>query len=189
MMPRTTGLTTRLAPAAWTLVPLLLLAGCGASEKPQPVGPAVDPVPANLCSAVPSQLRTGLVDDSSSASGGSPTAACSLQSSVDAKQQTRILVTWLASDDESIAANVLASQCRSFDKLVYTVTSGFSAQGADHACAASGAQKGQGSSTIAATAGRQVVVVRYDAPASASTALERGKQVLEGVLSSLSSGS
>ena len=189
MMPRTTGPRTRLAPAAWTLVPLLLLAGCGASEKPQPVGPAVDPVPANLCSAVPSQLRSGLVDDSSTASGGSPTAACSLRSPGEVKDPVRILVTWLASDDEGIAADVLASQCRSFDRLVSTVAPGFSARGADRVCAASGAQKGQGSSTIAATAGRQVVVVRYDAATSAPTALARGKQVLEGVLASLSSGS
>jgi hypothetical protein len=152
------------------------------------VEPAPDAVPADLCSTVPASVRQGLVSDTSSATGGSPTAACSLRSPVDVKEPTRVLVTWLASDDEGIAADVLASQCRSFDRLVYQVASGFSAKGADRICAASGGKGGQGSSTIAATTGRQVVLVRYDAPTSAATALDRGKQVLEGVLASLTSG-
>jgi len=147
----------------------------------------VDPVPANLCSTVPSQLRTGLVDDSSSASGGSPTAACSLRSAGEAKDPVRILVTWLASDDGNAAASVLDSQCRSFDRLVYKIAPSFSAKGADRVCAASGGKGGQGSSTLAASAGRQVVVVRYDAATSAGTALDRGRQVMEGVLASLAS--
>ena len=163
----------------------LLLAGCGADPKPQKIEPETDQAPADLCATVPTSVRQGLVSDTSSSTGSSPTAACSLRSPVGTAQPVRVLVTWLVMDDSAAAADVLASQCRSFDRLVYRVETGFSARGADRGCAASGGTGGQGSATLAATTGRQVVVVRWDGPGSASSALAKGRQTLEGVLGSL----
>ncbi len=48
------------------------------------------------------------------------------------------MVTWLQLDDDGTADDVLASQCRSIDKSTYTEQAGFTAAGADKACAGSG---------------------------------------------------
>ncbi len=164
---------------------LLVLAGCGSGD-PAPLKAMPEEVPADLCAVVPPAARGGLVTDSSLDDRGTPTAACSLRSPVGSSDGVRALVTWLQSDDQYAADEVLASQCRAVDTSVFRNQSGFRATGADKACAASGTESGAGSVTIAAAAGRQVVTVRYTAQGqSAAEALTRGRQLLEGVLGGL----
>lgn len=170
---------------AATCLALVVLAGCGSSE-PAPLKALPQEVPADLCAVVPSAARGGLVTDSSLDERGTPTAACSLRSPVGSPDDVRALVTWLQSDDEYAADEVLASQCRSVDTAVFRVQTGFRAEGADKACGASGTESGAGSATLAASAGRQVVTVRYTAQGqTGAAALARAQQVLEGVLSGL----
>jgi hypothetical protein len=175
-----TGLVTTLAAAT------LVLAACGAT-KPQPVTAAVPDAPANLCASVPDAARTGLLTSSDTDTTGDPTAACSLRSAPGARPEVRGVVTWLLLDDDQSADGVLASQCRAIDTTAYEVQSGFSAKGADKACAGNGKLSQAGSATLAAVAGRTVVTVRWtSSPAQSTQALTQSTQVLEGVLQSVS---
>lgn len=175
------------AARATACLALLVLAGCGSSSsEPAPLKAMPQEVPADLCAVVPPAARGGLVTDSSLDERGTPTAACSLRSPVGSSDGVRALVTWLQSDDSYAADEVLASQCRAVDTAVFRNQSGFNAVGADKACAATGTESGAGSVTMAASAGRQVVTVRYTAQGqSPDVALTRGRQVLEGVLAGL----
>jgi hypothetical protein len=185
-MPRTAYRRTRLAAAATgVLTGLLVLSACGGSE-PEPLKPMQPEVPADLCAAVPTAAKTGLVSNSDSDTTGNPTAACSLRSPDGSKSQVRAVVTWVQLDDDVTADSVLASQCRSVDRTEFKVQTGFTAQGADKACAAAGSAAGTDSSTMAAAKDRDVVTVRYTAvPPGTPAAAERAKQMLEGVLSSV----
>ena len=165
---------------------LLLLAGCGSSD-PAPLKALPQEVPADLCAVVPTAARGGLVTDSSLDERGTPTAACSLRSPVGSTDDVRALVTWLQSDDEYAADEVLASQCRVGG---HGRCSGCRPASGPRAptrpVAASGTASGAGSATLAASAGRQVVTVRYTAQGqTGAAALARAQQVLEGVLSGL----
>ena len=71
------------------------------------------------------------------------------------------MVTWLQLDDDGGADSVLASQCRAIDKSTYTEQSGFTAEGADQACAGSGKIGQADAATMAAVSGRAVVTVRW----------------------------
>ena len=66
----------------------------------------------------------------------------------------------------------------------YTEQAGFTAEGADEACAGSGTVDGADSATMAAVTGREVVTVRLSSqPPGKQPALGRAQQMLEGVLS------
>jgi hypothetical protein len=143
-------------------------------------------VPADLCAAVPAATRKGLEQSSSTDTGGNPTAACSLRSRGGDSPEVRAVVTWLKTNDELSADEVLASQCRSIDRQAYRVQRGFEAEGADTACAGSGKADGTDAATMAAVSGLQVVTVRVSSlPAGRTPALDRAQQMLEGVLSEL----
>jgi hypothetical protein len=179
-------------PARWrsahlgTLLATLLLAGgCGTTE-PEPLTVLPPEVPADLCALVPPSARQGLLTNSSTDETGNPTAACSLRSPDGAATEVRAVGTWLQTNDEISADEVLASQCRAIDRLKYRVQSGFQADGAEDACAASGSSGGADSATIAAVKGLEVVTVRVTStPPGETPALARAQQMLEGVLSSL----
>ncbi len=164
---------------------LLVATGCGGSE-PEPLK-AMDPeVPADLCATVPDSAKTGLVSNSNTDTTGNPTAACSLRSAPSARHEVRAVVTWEQLSDDVTAGQVLDSQCRAVDRLEFKVQSGFSAKGADKACAASGIREGAGSVTMAAMSGREVVTVRLsEQPVGGQPVSARAQQMLEGVLTSM----
>jgi len=164
---------------------LLLLSGCGGAE-PEPLKPLSPEVPADLCSTVPQAAKAGLVSNSDSDTTGNATAACSLRSADGSKAQVRAVVTWVQLDDDVTADGVLASQCRAINRVEFKEQVGFTAQGADKACAATATAAGTDSATMAAVKDRQVVTVRYTSlPPGTPPALERSQQMLEGVLSSV----
>lgn len=168
------------------LVAGALLSGCGSGE-PEPVEAVEPEVPADLCATVPESARKGLVTSSSSNPAGTPTAACSLRSPVGSDTEVRAVVTWLKTDDEIAADEVLASQCRALDRKVMREQRGFRVEGAQEACAASGKVDGADSATMAAVSDLEVFTVRFTSlPPGGTPALDRGRQVLEGVLSELS---
>jgi hypothetical protein len=169
------------------LATLLLAAGCGSTE-PKPLKAMEPEVPADLCAAVPEAARQGLIANSNTDDTGNPTAACSLRSPDARSPEVRAVVTWLQATDDDNADEVWDSQCRAIDRLEFQERSGFQAEGADEACAASGKQAD--SATLAAVSGREVVTVRLSSlPAGPVPALSRAQQMLEGVLKSLAGGS
>lgn len=175
----------RCAQLGTLLATLLLAAGCGDSE-PAPVQAMEPETPADLCATVPPAARQGLVATATSNDTGLPTAACSLRTPDSADKEVRAVVTWLKSDDEVSADEVLDSQCRAVDRRDYRVEPGFRAAGADKACAASGKISGADSATLAGVNGLEVVTVRLSSEvAGGPTALARGQQMLEGVLAAL----
>ncbi len=164
---------------------LLLAAGCG-SSKPEPLTPMKPDVPADFCATVPPEARKGLIFDANTDMTGNPTAACSLRSPAGSKDEVRAVVTWVQLNDDGVAADVLASQCRSIDHSEYQDQSGFAPQGADDACAASGKVDGADSATMAAVAGREVITVRLsEDPPGDTPASQRAQDMLEGVLAAL----
>ncbi len=176
----------RTAALGAALATLLLGAGCGGSE-PEPLQAREPDTPADLCATIPEDLTSGLVANGSTDTTANPTAACSLRSPVGAEPEVRAIVTWVQVNDEDSADEVLDSQCRSMDPAVFTTVEGFSAQGAERACAATGTADGAGSTTMAALADREVVTVRLtEAPAGKPPVQQRAQQILEGVLASLS---
>jgi hypothetical protein len=178
-------LRRRYAQAGTLLATVLLASGCGTTE-PAPLEVAEPEVPADLCATVPAAVRAGLIAASNSDPTGNPTAACSLHSSDGAATEVRAVITWLQSNDDVTAAGVWDSQCRAIDRTQFREQSGFTAAGADKACAASGKVDGADSATLAAASGREVVTVRLSSePAGTTPALDRGKQLLEGVISAL----
>jgi hypothetical protein len=181
-MPRTAPSRTRLGLVA---AGLLLLSGCGGSE-PEALKPMEPEVPADLCATVPEAAKAGLVTNSDSDTAGNPTAACSLRSPDGSRGQVRAVITWLQLDDDGTAEDVLASQCRAINRTEFKEQVGFTAQGADKACAASATASGTDSATLAAVKDREVVTVRYTSdPPGTPAALQRSQQMLEGVLSSV----
>ena len=136
-MPRTAPSRARLGLFA---AGLLLLSGCGGSQ-PAALKPMEPEVPADLCATVPAAAKAGLVTNSDSDTTGNPTAACSLRSPDGSKAQVRAVVTWVQLDDDVTADDVLASQCRAIDRTEFKEQTGFAAQGADKACAASGGRR------------------------------------------------
>ena len=181
-MPRT---RSRSGGFAVVLGGLLLTAGCGGSEPP-PLTKMAPEVPADLCATVPAAAKSGLVSNANTDTSGNPTAACSLRSPDGSSGQVRAVVTWTQLDDDVSADGVFASQCRSIDKTEFKEQAGFTAQGADRACAGNAAAAGADSATMAAVKDREVVTVRYTAqPPGTPPALVRAKQMLEGVLSSV----
>lgn len=167
------------------LATLLLATACGSTE-PEPLEAVEPEVPADLCAAVPASTREGLVESASTDPTGNPTAACSLRSSSGAPTEVQAVVTWLKTSDEFSADAALASQCRSIDRADFRVQGGFEAEGAETACAGSGKVGGADSTTMAAVSGLEIVTVRLSSlPAGKTPALDRGKQMLEGVLAEL----
>jgi len=167
------------------LATLLLAAGCGATE-PEPLTAMEPEVPADLCATLPETARQGLLTSSSTDATGNPTAACSLRSPDDAATEVRAVVTWLQTNDELSADEVLDSQCRAIDRTKFREQSGFQVAGAEKACAASGTVDRADSATIAAVNGLEIVTVRVTSlPPGGAPALNRAQQMLEGVLSSL----
>ena len=168
---------------------LLLAAGCGSSE-PDPVEPLEPAVPADLCALVPADLREGLIFNANNSETGNPTAACSLRSADSAATQVRAVVTWVQLNEEYSADEVLDSQCRSIDPQEFRMQDGFTAEGADRACAGSGTVDGADSATMAALTDREVITVRLDyEPKGKQSAMTVGKQMLEGVISSMAGNS
>jgi hypothetical protein len=184
-MPRTAPSRARLGVlGSGAVLSLLVLSGCGAD--PAPLKPMEPEVPADLCATVPTAAKAGLVSNSSSDATGNPTAACSLRSADGSKNEVRAVVTWVQLNDDVTADDVLASQCRAIDQQQFKVQTGFTAQGADKACAASGSKAGDDSATMAAVKDHQVVTVRYTAvPPGNPRAIERSTQMLEGVLAAV----
>ncbi len=169
---------------ASVLAALLFASGCGGSEEPEPLQPMEPEVPADLCATVPESAKAGLESASNSVTTGNPTAACSLRSPTNSKEQVRAVVTWVQLNDDVLAGEVLDSQCRAIDLTKYKEQPGFQAQGADRACAARGA--GADSATMAAVTGREVVTVRLSADSPVSPpAFVQAQQMLEGVLASM----
>jgi hypothetical protein len=167
------------------LVTLLLAAGCGTTE-PAPLTATKPEVPADLCATVPEAARAGLLANSNTDDTGNPTAACSLRSADGARNQVQAVVTWLQANDDTDAESVWKSQCRAVDRLEYRDQSGFAAKGADQACGATSKAGGADAATLAAVSGREVVTVRLTSkPPGTPTSLDRGQQLLEGVLASL----
>jgi hypothetical protein len=174
---------------AVVLVTLLLTTGCGTSE-PQAVEPLEPVVPADLCATVPAQLREGLIVNANNSSTGNPTAACSMRSPDDAANKVHAVVTWVELNEEYSADDVLDSQCRSIDPQEFRMQEGFSAKGAQRACAGSGTVKGADSASIAALTDREVITVRLDyEPRGKQQAMTAGKQMLEGVIDSMARNS
>jgi hypothetical protein len=171
------------------LATLLLTAGCG-SSKPEPVQALEPVVPADLCSTVPAQLRDGLLTNSNNSATGNPTAACSMRSPDDAARKVRAVVTWVQLNEEYSADEVLDSQCRAIDPKEFRIQDGFSAKGASRSCAGSGTVEGADSASIAALTDREVITVRVDyEPKGKQPAMTTGKQMLEGVISSMAGSS
>jgi hypothetical protein len=179
----------RSVPLGTLLVTLLLAAGCGTTE-PAPLEAVQPEVPADLCATVPAATRQGLIANSNSDEGGNPTAACSLRSADGAATQVRAVVTWVQTNDDATAEDVLGSQCRAIDRSQFKEQNGFRAAGADKACAASGRIDGADSATLAAVAGREVFTVRLSSlPPGDAPALGRATDMLEGVIGSLAGSS
>ena len=181
--------TRRRTTSLWVtlLVAGTLLSGCGSSE-PEPLQAVEPEVPADLCATVPKEARAGLIDSASADETGNPTAACSLRSASGKRPEVRALVTWLKTNDEISADDVLDSQCRSIDRQEFRVQSGFSVEGAENACAGTGKVDGSDSATVAAVSGLEVVTVRISSrPAGGTPADDRARQILEGVLAELGS--
>lgn len=180
----------RAARLGTVLAALLLAAGCAGATEPEPLKALAPDAPADLCATLPEAARTGLVTSSNTDDTGNPTAACSLRSPGDAGPRLQATVTWLQANDDLSANAVWESQCRAIDRTEFREQSGFEAKGADKTCAASGKIDGADSASLAAVEGRQVVTVRLSStPAGATTAMARGQEMLEGVLSSLAGGS
>jgi hypothetical protein len=176
----------RSAQLAALLATLLLAAGCGGGTEPAPLKAMKPDVPADLCATVPDAAKQGLVSNSNTDSTGNPTAACSLRSPDTSKAGVRAVVTWIQLNDDVLADDVLASQCRSIDHTEFKEREGFAPQGADRACGAQGTLEGSDSATMAAVANREVVTVRLSQqPAGAQPAFDRAQQMLEGVLSAM----
>ena len=168
---------------------LLLTTGCGSSE-PDPVEPLEPVVPADLCATVPAQLREGLIANSNNSATGNPTAACSMRSPDDAANKVRAVITWVQLNEDYSADEVLDSQCRSIDPQEFRMQDGFSAKGAARACAGQGTVDGADSASMAALTDREVITVRLDyEPKGKQPALSAGKQMLEGVISSMAGNS
>jgi len=168
---------------------LLLTAGCG-SSKPQAVEPLEPAVPADLCATVPAQLREGLILNANNSESGNPTAACSMRSPDDAANKVRAVITWVQLNEDYSADEVLDSQCRSIDPQEFRMQDGFSAKGAQRACAGEGTVEGADSASIAAISDREVITVRLDyEPKGKQPAMAAGKQMLEGVINSLAGNS
>ncbi len=166
------------------LATLLLASACG--TEPAPLVAMEPEVPADLCATVPKAAREGLLTNANTDESRNPTAACSLRSPDAAATEVRAVVTWMQTNDEISADEVLASQCRSIDRIKFREQTGFRAAGADDACAASGKVDGADSATIAAVNGLEVVTVRVTSlPPGEAPALGRAQQMLEGVLSAL----
>ncbi len=63
---------------------------------------------------------------------------------------------------------------------------GFTAEGADRACAGSGTVNGADSASMAALTDREVITVRLDyEPKGKESAMTVGKQMMEGVISAM----
>ena len=168
---------------------LLLTAGCGSAE-PEPVEALEPVVPADLCATVPEQLREGLIANANNSESGNPTAACSLRSPDGAATQVRAVVTWIQLNEDYSADEVLDSQCRSIDPQEFKMQDGFTAEGADRACAGSGTVNGADSATVAALTDREVITVRLDyEPKGEQSAMAVGTQMLEGVISTMAGNS
>jgi hypothetical protein len=171
------------------LATLLLTAGCGDTE-PEPLTALEPPAPADLCATVPAELRQGLIANANTDESGNPTAACSLRSPDSAAPQVRAVITWVQLNDEYSADEVLASQCRSIDRQDFRVQSGFTAAGAEKACAASGKVDGADSATLSAVSQLEVVTVRLTSlPPGKEPSLVRAQKMLEGVLAEVAGGS
>jgi hypothetical protein len=169
---------------------LLLTAGCGGDPQPDAVQPLEPVVPADLCATVPAELREGLIINANNSETGNPTAACSMRSEDDAKPKVRAVVTWVQLNEEYSADEVLDSQCRAIDPQEFRMQDGFTVKGANRACAGSGTVKGADSASMAALSDREVITVRLDyEPKGPQSALAAGKQMLEGVLGTLSGNS
>ena len=174
---------------AVVLATLLLTSGCGSSE-PQAVERLEPVVPADLCATVPAQLREGLIMNANNSDSGNPTAACSMRTPDNAKNKVRVVVTWVELNEEYSADEVLDSQCRSIDPQEFRMQDGFSAKGAQRACAGSGTVEGADSASIAALTDREVITVRLDyEPKGKQPAMTAAKQMLEGVISSMAGNS
>ena len=179
--------TRRRTPSLWVALTVAgtLLSGCGSSE-PEPLEAAQPEVPADLCATVPADTRAGLVDSASADETGNPTAACSLRSPTGKRPEVRAVVTWLKTNDEVSADEVLESQCRSIDRQEFKVQTGASVDGAENACVGTGKAEGTDSATMAAVRGLEVVTVRLSSsPAAGTPADERAQAMLEGVLGKL----
>jgi hypothetical protein len=174
---------------AVVLATLLLTSGCGSSE-PQAVQPLEPVVPADLCATVPAQLREGLIMNANSSESGNPTAACSMRTPDNAKNKVRAVITWVELNEEYSADEVLDSQCRSIDPQEFRMQDGFSAKGAQRACAGNGTVKGADSASVAALTDREVITVRLDyEPEGEQPAMTAAKEMLEGVISSMAGNS
>lgn len=168
------------------LATLLLASACGSSSAPEPLTAIKSEVPADLCATIPKDLRQDLIANANTDATGNPTAACSLRSTSGSTGVVQAVITWVQSDNDSTAAEILDSQCRAIDRSQFREQTGFSPAGTDRACAASSRGSGADSTTMAASSGREVVTVRFSAqPPEKVDANSRAQKMLEAVFSSL----
>ena len=170
---------------ALTLAAALLLTGCGADDPPTAVEPVPPAAPADLCALVPASVSRGLETSASSDEGGDPRAVCSLRSTSGAR--VRAVVTWLQLEEENPADVVLRSQCAAIDRSRLDEPRGFAVDGATQACAGSRETDGDDVASVAVRRGREVLTARVETTGGPS-ALDRSRQLLEGVLAELDTG-
>ena len=122
---------------------------------------------------------------------GNPTAACSMRSPDDAATKVRAVVTWVQLNEEYSADEVLDSQCRSIDPQEFRMQDGFTRRGGRTARVPAAARSREPTRpSMAALTDREVITVRLDyEPKGKQPAMTAGKQMLEGVISSMAGNS
>ena len=165
---------------------LLLATGCGSTE-PEPVEPLEPVVPADLCATVPAQLREGLIVNANNSDTGNPTAACSMRSATTPRPRSAPWSPGCSSTrstppTRSWTASAAPSTPRSSACRTGSLSKGRSA-------ALCGQRHGRREPTrpsMAALTDREVITVRLDyEPKGKQPAMTVGKQMLEGVISTL----
>lgn len=164
---------------------LLVLSGCGADDPPAAVESVPPAAPADLCALVPDQVSKGLEASASSDESGDPRAVCSLRST--AGPGVRAVVTWLQLEEENPADVVLSSQCNAIDRSRLDEAESFEVEGATHTCAGQRETDGEDVASVAVRRGREVLTARVESRGG-TAALDRSRQLLEGVLAEIDTG-
>ena len=170
---------------------LLLTSGCGEQRATRRSSPLEPDVPADLCATVPAQLREGLIANANNSDHRQPDR-CLLAALSRRRQDQGARRGHLGPAQRRRAPPTRSSTASAAPSTAQSTSmqAGFSAEGAERACAGSGTVEGADSATMAALTDREVITVRLDdEPAGKQPAMPRGKQMLEGVLASMAGNS